>query len=921
MRSQLRSYLRSLLHRRAVESDMESELRTHIELRAEDLERTGLPPREALRHARLEFGGVEQHKDGMRASLGLRPFDELCADLRYAVRMLRQSPGFTAVAVASLALGIGANTIIFTLAKGVLLDKLAVPHPEDLRFFSVINDAQNTVSGFWGTSRRTADGKQNISSFSYPVYQLLRQQNHDHPAMEDLFAFKDLDGPGSPTITVDGHADVVTAQMVSGNYYQQMDVQPALGRGIQPSDDVAGAAPVVVISDGLWTRAFARSTDVIGRTIHLNSRPITIVGVNSPEFTGAASVQISPDIFFPFSLQPTILPNVLPGPKPGSLLANTKLWWVQMMGRTLPGVSDAAAYAEFSVWLPQDIRATMPTPEAPKFPALVIDTGSRGMARANDRYTQPIYILSGLAGFVLLLACANVANLLLARSAARQREMSVRLALGASRGRILRQVLTESLLLSSLGGSAGLAVGYAGRNVIPHILSSSWRPEPLTSRFDLRLFAFTVGVSLLTGILFGLLPAWQATRTQVNTGLKVSASSTTRRRKGLAGKSLIVFQLALSMVLVAGAGLFALTLSNLNKADLGFQSGNLLLFAIQATPSRYPAPQDVALHQRIEERLARVPGVESITAVSNPVLANVIDDTRFQPLDQPKWINNNYVNDNSVGQDFFATYRIPVRYGRSFSSTDTATSPPVAVINEAIARKFYAGINPLGKSFAPDEDGPPVNYQIIGVAADAKYDNLRDDPPPTFYKLYRQNKQEPLLTYVVKTTQPVAAILAAIRGAVGEIDKDLPIRDVRTQVQQIDATISQERLFATLTAAFGFLALLLACIGIYGIMAYDVARRTNEIGIRMALGAKAAQMMRMVLREVSWMAALGVGSGMVAALLLARFVSSMLYGLKGNDPTIFAGAAGLLFLVALLSAWMPARRASRIQPVEALRHE
>jgi predicted permease len=457
--------------------------------------------------------------------------------------------------------------------------------------------------------------------------------------------------------------------------------------------------------------------------------------------------------------------------------------------------------------------------------------------------------------------------------------------------------------------------------VIPHILSSAWRPEPLTSRFDLRLFAFTAAVSLLTGILFGLAPAWQATRTEVNTGLKDAASSTTRRRKGLAGKTLIVFQVALSMVLVVGAGLFALTLSNLNQATLGFRPENLLLFAIQATPSRYPAPQDVALHQRIEDRLARVPGVASITAVSTPVLANFIDDARFQPTDQPKRTSDSEVDENSVGEKFFATYRIPILYGRSFGSTDTPTSPPVAVINRATARKFYADINPVGKSFTTDEDSPPVSYQIIGVAADAKYDNLRDDPPPTFYKLYRQSNKQPLMTYVVKTSLPAAALLPAIRAAVREIDKDLPIRDVRTQVQQINATISQERLFATLTAGFGFLALVLACIGIYGIMAYDVARRTSEIGIRMALGAKAGQMLRMMLREVSWMAAIGIGSGLGAALLLTHFVSFMLYGLKGNDPMILAGAAGLLFAVALLSGWKPAWRASRIEPMEALRHE
>ncbi len=826
------------------------------------------------------------------------------------------------MAIGSLALGIGANTIIFTLAKGVLLDRLNVPHPEQLRLLTYLQPARNSpIHAHWGGQMQLEGGRRVWSSFSYPVYQQMLEQNRANPdaVLQDLFAFKDLNAPGSPTITVDGHADVVNAEMISGNYYQQMGVQPELGRGIQPTDDMQGASPVAVISDELWTRLFARSPSAVGKTIHLNLVPVTIVGINPPGFTGAGKTQHSSDVFFPLSLQPTIFPMENTQP---DLRTDKMMWWVEVMGRARPGASVEAGREALDVSFAQAIRATEPVTKNETLPELYLTDGSHGLGEAGKTFRQPIYILSGLAGFVLLLACANLANLLLARSAARHREISVRIALGASRMRVLRQVLTESLLLSSIGGAAGFALGYVGRNVVPRLLSDSWEQPILQTGFEPGILAFTIAVSLLTGVLFGLAPAWQATRTDVSGNLKDTAASTTRRRKGLAGKTIIVFQLALSMVLLVGAGLFTRTLINLNATSPGFHSENLVLFAIQAPKSRYPAPKDVALFERLEERLTRVPGVQRVTATGNPVLAHSMSMTDgFQRTDQVKSVNGDghLVYYNDVGRGFFDTYRIPVLYGRGFDLSDTSTSPPVAVINETLARRYFPGINPLGKIFKLSAAKP--EYQVIGVSADAMFDQLREAAPATVYLLYRQAKEESMLTYVVQSPLPAAAILPAIRSAVAEIDKDLPVRDVRTQQQQIDATISRERLFAMLTAAFGALALVLACIGIYGIMAYDVVRRTSEIGIRMALGAKSAQMLRMVLREASWMAAIGIGAGVGAALLLARFVNAMLFGLQGNDPTVLIGAAGLLFLVAVLSGWRPARRASRIEPMEALRHE
>ncbi|HEY5330382.1 MAG TPA: ABC transporter permease [Acidobacteriaceae bacterium] len=919
--AKLRCYTRSLAHRSAVESDIEVELRSHIDLRAADLERTGLTPTEAHRRACIEFGTVETHKQNIRTSLGLRLLDELRADLRFAARMLRRSPGFTAVAVTSLALGIGANTIIFTIAKGVIFDRLAVHNPSELRLLSVrIKDFEHSpIENMWGGFYPTSDGHMTSPSSSYPVYQIMRDQNRvaKRPVLEDIFAFKELDR--SSTASIDGHASLVSAELVSGNFFQQLGVQPALGREIQPSDDATpGSGAVAVISDGLWSRFFGRSTSIIGKTIEFNLIPITIVGVAPPGFTGASSVQMAPDVFLPLSMQPVVSPWRTSSPGAASLLGDKTMWWVQVMARTRSGISDETASAALRVSFAQAMRATVPIGKDQLMPDLVLEPGSRGLDIASRTFSKPIYILGALTGFVLLLACVNLANLLLARSSTRQREMSVRLALGATRGRVLRQVLTESLLLASLGGTAGLFLGYFGRNIIPHLLSTSWEATPLNTRFDLRIFAFTMAISLGTGILFGIVPAWQSTRTNVSTALKDSAAATTRRRKGLLGKGLVVFQIALSSLLVVSAGLFAFTLSNLSSSQLGFKPDHLLMFEIAAPASRYPAPQDVALHQRIEDRLQHVPGVQSITLTGQPILADSMSKSGFQPVGGTPNANPGGVWNNDVGRSFFQTYNIPILYGRTFASNDTAKSPRVAVINVALAKQSYPNTNPVGKTFTM---GDHNDIQIIGVSANAKYSNLRDDPPPTFYLLYRQAKENSQMTYVVRTTLSPAAILPSLRSAVAEVDKDLPLRDVRTQIEQINATIMQERLFATLTSAFGVLALILAAIGIYGIMAYTVARRTSEIGVRMALGAHPRQVRLMVLRESGWMAIIGIAVGIGASIGLARLVRAMLYGLSPSDPATLIGTSCLLFFVALIAAYGPARRASRIDPMQALRRE
>ncbi len=612
-------------------------------------------------------------------------------------------------------------------------------------------------------------------------------------------------------------------------------------------------------------------------------------------------------------------PQLIPRPT-GTLLENADYWWLQIMGRLKPGVPTGKAQSEIEVVFDNAVKSTLPVKKDASLPQLTVLDGSRGLDYLRRDFAKPIYVLEFLAGLVLLVACANLANLLLARSAARQREMSVRLALGAGRMRIIRQVLTESMLLASLGCVAGLALGYAGRNIIPNLVATPWQHNLLHLKFNWQVLTFTIGVSLLTGLLFGMAPAWQATNAEVNTGLKESSRAASARSKGLAGKMVVVLQISLSALLVIGSGLFLRTLNNLYATQIGFRPENLLLFDIDPPSTRYPAGQGVVLHHRIEERIAAIPGVESVTLTSDPLIANDSSIDTFSPTGRtPHAGQATEAWSNRVGIHFFETMGIPILYGRGFDEQVTATSPKLAVVNQRLAEQFFPGENAIGMTFDGGDKSQPI--EIVGICANTKYENLRSEPPPTFYLPYVQHEDPGAMTYEVKMAAAGADLVNPIREAVRTVDKDLPLIDVRTQVAQIDATTTQERIFAVLTTSFGGLALVLACIGIYGIMAYTVARRTNEIGIRMALGAQVRSVVLMVLRETTWLVGIGLVLGILVAVGLARLVRSMLFGLGPFDPVTFIGASLLLFAVAMLAGWGPARKASRIDPAIALRHE
>jgi predicted permease len=913
-----RSLASSIFHRNRLESEIDAEIRFHMESRTGDLVREGLTQREAARRAQLEFGTVNTHKEEVRHSLGLQWWDEFWADLLYATRILRKSPGFTAIAIASLALAIGANTTVFSYANQVLFVPLNVSHPEQLRVFRLTGDDHMAVRGLGGDDFYMGDdGHFHLGLFPYPAYRQLRQQNH---SVEDIVAFMlipevDIAAAGAP--------ETNKVELVSGNFYAQMRVKPQIGRPIEPTDDeVSGAA--VVISDSFWRREFGGATDVLGKTLRVNLRSVTIVGVNPPSFRGAVGAETSePEVFLPLSMMDTLFP-VFEGQPP---LMNPNNFFVQIMARAKQGVSTAEAQAALDTSFNAAFRGTAIINKGETVPRLSLEDGSRGITSGARSLLRPLYVLLSLAGLVLLLACANIANLMLARASFRQREMSVRMALGAGRGRLVRQILTESLLLSAMGGIAGLVLGYASRNLIPWLMRTGWDGGEMPVGFDWRVFGFASAVTLLTGVVFGVAPAWRSSRAEISKTLKDGARTASRRRNAWSGKAIVGFQVALSTLLVICAMFFLRTLFNLNSIEPGFRTKNLLLVDVNPAKTKQPT----TLHSRVADALSTIPGVQDVTYVNHPLGKSSAWQSQFQlegaqhDLDSdPKKTGHEgeFAMVSIVGPRFFRAMAIPILAGRGFDTQDTANSRPVAVINQALVRKYFPNTNPIGKRFFRAlGDKKTRLIEIVGVCADVRYNDMRQPTPPVHFDLDLQAPAFGPVTYIIQSPLPPSTLVPSLQRAVQRVDADLPLSNVRTQQQQIDAGMQQERMFASLTAGFGVLALALACVGIYGIMAYAVSQRTNEIGIRLTLGAARGQIRAMVLREAGWLAICGVVIGLGVALALIRFVQSMLFGLKPSDPLSLTGSVLLLLAMALIAGWIPAVRASEVEPMEALRHD
>lgn len=902
-----------LFDQRRSHVELEDEIQLHVEMLKERFMLQGLGSGEAEAAARRQFGNTtllsEHHRELRTFSL----FATFMRDLRFGLRQLQRNPIVTCVAIVSLALGIGANTAIFAAAKQVLFDTLPVSRPHQLRMLTWVSGDEQPVPPVWGDVGPSETGGLTGNGFSYPVLQEMRERTD---AVQALIAFKDA----PMAATIDGQAEMINGELVSGNAFQSLGVQAELGRTLTPADDHApGRGPVVFISDGFWARRFARSPLVLGKVIALNGLPVTIVGVSRGRFAGL-QMGSPTQIFAPITMQPLLLPRAQNSSV--SLLNNPQSWWVQILARLRPEVPEQRAEAELDAVLRQ---AAMPvlrkTGDLDRF-HLRFEPGERGLDYLRGEYARPSYVLLALSGLLLLLACLNLANLLLARSAARRREMSTRLALGASRGTIMRQMLTESLLLSGLGGTAGLLLGYLGRNIVPRLLTDASGAAQVQVQFDGRVLLFTLGISFATGILFGLAPAWQATRIASHAGLRESGGTTASRLRLRFDKALVVGQIAISATLLAGAGLFVHTLLNLNRIPLGFESNHILLFRLNLPRARYSDAQMTTFFQKLEGSLASLPGVRSIAVSNIGIIGDGNSGATFQALGRPHNEVPARVQTNGVGTDFFQTLGITILQGRALNRHDTATSPKVAVVNRTLAAKFFPDENPIGKTFETDPEDVQGPIQIVGVAADTRYADLRAETPPTFYIPYIQKADGPGRMMVeIRTFANPGSVLPEVRGVVESIDRDLPLMEVRTMKDQVRSTLADERTLAQLAGGFSMLALVLASIGIYGMMAYAVNARTEEIGLRIALGARTSQILSPVLCEAFRLTSAGIVLGTVAALWLARLIRVLLYGIGNIDALTIGSTAVILLSVSFFAAFAPARRASRIDPIRALRHD
>jgi predicted permease len=873
--------LRCLFRSRRVEAELDEELRSHLEHEAEKYIKSGLSPEEARRRAVMALGGVEQVKEECREARGLSLVESAARDVSYAVRMLRRRPLFAAVAVLTLALGIGANTAMFSVMDVMLLRALPVKNPQGLVEFIAWNP----------------DGSM-MTNLPFAVFQHLRQNT---TVLSGIFAFMG----DTRVLRAGGASERFTVHEVSGGFFSTLGVQPLLGRAIDPNDVGPNAAgQVAVLSYPFWSRRFGRDPSVVGSTVRLNGAPCTVIGVMPPSFFGVDRSQF-PDMWVP-------------------LPSDTDEVWV--LGRLKPGVSIPQARAQLeplfhrALESMRDRMERWPAHDRDAFLAqkLLVHSatkGTSGLRWEYWEYSNTLKILLGMTGLVLLIACVNLANLLMARSAARAQEIGVRLAIGAGRRRILRQLLTENLVLALLGGVVGLLVAAAGHRLLVTFLTGNLERVSLDFRLDARVLGFSLALCILTGLLSGVLPALRAAREGFLPAMHGASQLGGATRLPFARKLLAV-QVALSLMLLIGAGLCVRSLRNLATTDPGLARENLVLMSVD--PSLSAAVRDRReFWIQLTERLAALPGVRSVSVAGDAVFGT-------GGWNQTIWIRQPDGSErdhgtafNEVGPGFFETVGIPLLAGREFGWQDQEKSPPVAVVNRAFARRYFADENPIGKRFRNSR----TQFEIVGVIGDAKYADLREQPRPMFYLPLFQYLQEGPYQVHVRTAGDPAPIIAGIRRQILTMDQDISVDEVRTIRAVIHELLQHDRMFAILASAFGLLALLLTAIGIYGVVAYQVTRRTGEIGMRMALGAQRADVLWMVMRETLWILAAGGALGLPAAVAVARLLRSLLFGLAPSDPASIVTAAAALAMASALAAFLPARRAASLSPMDALRHE
>ena len=889
--------LRELFRRNAAEREMEAELRFHIERQAEKYVAGGVLPAEAERRARLEMGGLEQVREQCRDARGTRMIEDLGQDIQFAARMLRKNPSFTAVAVVSLALGIGANAAIFSLMDAVLLSRLPVAHPEQLV----------VVTSFDAESQAN-------SSFSYPMYRDLRDRNQ-------VFSGVIARGGAQFNLNFRGVTKKVNGELVSGNYYDVLGVRPWIGRLFTQQDDATpGAQPVVVLSYGFWKSRFGGDPGIVGQTVLLNEHPMTVIGVAAPDFYGTSLAQ-SMDIRVPLMMTPVFKPA------PNNRLDDRKHQWLDLMARRKPGVALAQAQASLQVQFHQILageeqQLSADTSEFKKqqFMARRIDLlpGAQGQTWLQQQMSEPLLLLFGVTGIVVLILCANLANLSLARATARGPEVAVRAALGAGRRRLAQQWLTESLLLSLMGGFASVAVAEWGKAALVSFIPAASR-QNLESPLGWRVFGFLLLVAAAAGILLGLAPALRAARAGPAEALRGdSRTFSSTGGSGLRG-GLIALQVTLSVPLLIGAGLFLASLRNLEGMDTGFRKDHVLLADLDPALNGYPQPKIQSLYAAVLANVRALPGVQSAgLATTSPISGDWDQLNVVVEGYHPREGENMSPNWSAVSPGYFRTLAMPILAGRAFTEQDDAAAAKVAVINETMARYFFKDGNPLGRKIGLED---VADTEIIGVVRDAKYTDLREPPQRHMYMPVAQQDQLLDLTLVAHTTGDPRATADLVRGAVARVDSHLPLYHVTTLETQIDDSLTEDRLVAWLCGLFGALATLLSAVGLYGVVAYATQRRTREIGIRIALGAMPINILDLVLRRMGYIVGTGLAVGTSAALLMSRVVGSMLYNVRPAEPSVYLLAALLLVASAGVAAYLPAKRATRVDPMVALRHE